>query len=128
MSRVTLPLLAMGLLGLQLSACSHAEPPPKDFVLVDPHAAEDAPPADTGVPGSWSKIGKDKAKGGKAKRAKGPVADGPPPLEVVEAGCKAEADRKSTASMLAIFSRLRRGSGDADYLACMKQHGYDVKP
>jgi hypothetical protein len=126
MSRVTLPLLAIGLLGLQLSACSHAEPAPKDFVLVDPHAAEDAPPADTGAPGSWSKIGKEK--GGKAKRTKGPVAEGPPPLEVVEAGCKAEADRKGTASMLAIFSRLRRGSGDADYLACMKEHGYDVKP
>ena len=56
------------------------------------------------------------------------MADGPPPLEVVEADCKAEAERKGTASMLAIFSRLRRGSGDADYLACMKEHGYDVKP
>lgn len=126
MSRVTLPLLAIGLLGLQLSACSHAEPPPKDFVLVDPHAAEDAPPAETGSPGSWSKIGKEK--GGKAKRTRGPAAEGPPPLEVVEAGCKAEAERKGTASMLAIFSRLRRGSEDADYLACMKEHGYDVKP
>jgi hypothetical protein len=126
MSRVTLPLLAIGLLGLQLSACSHAEPPPKDFVLVDPHAAEDAPPADSGAPGNWSRIGKEK--GGKAKRTKEPVAEGPPPLEVVEAGCKAEAERKGNASMLAIFSRLRRGSEDADYLACMKEHGYDVKP
>ena len=125
MSRVSLSLLAIGLLGLQLSACSHAEPPPKDFVLVDPHAAEDAPP-DPGAPGSWSKIGKDK--GGKAKRTKAPVADGPPPLEVVEADCKAQAESKGTASMLAIFSRLRRGSADADYLACMKGHGYDVKP
>jgi hypothetical protein len=125
MSRVTLSLLAIGLLGLQLSACSHAEPPPKGFVLVDPHAAEDAPP-DPGAPGSWSRIGKEK--GSKAKRTKAAAADGPPPLEVVEANCKAQADRKGTASMLAIFSRLRRGTDDADYLACMKEHGYDVKP
>ena len=125
MSRVTLPLLAIGLLGLPLSACSHAEPPPKDFVLVDPHAAEDAPP-DSGAPGSWQRIGKEKEH--KPKRTRGAVADGPPPVEAVEAGCKAEAERKSTASVLAIFSRLRRDSGDADYLACMKAHGYEVKP
>ena len=125
MSRVSLSLLAIGLLGLQLSACSHAEPPPKDFILVDPHAAEDAPP-DPAAPGSWSRIGKEK--GGKAKRTKAAAADGPPPLEVVEANCKAQAERKGTASMLAIFSRLRRGADDADYLACMKEHGYDVKP
>ena len=67
MSRVTLPLLAIGLLGLQLSACSHAEPPPKDFVLVDPHAAEDAPP-DPGAPGSWSRIGKEKGRQSEANQ------------------------------------------------------------
>ncbi len=124
MSRVTLPLLAIGLLGLQLSACSHAEPAPKDFVLVNPHAAEDAPPPDS--PGNFSKISKEK--GGKAKRTKEAAAEGAPSLEAVEAACKAETERKGTASMLAIFSRLRRGSADADYIACMKERGYEVKP
>lgn len=122
MSRVTLPLLAIGLLGLQLAACSHAEPAPRDFVLVNPHAAEDAPPPDA-PPGNWSKVGK--ATGGKAKGAKGDREANGHPLEAAEAACKAE---KGTASMLAIFSRLRRGSADADYIACMKQQGYEVKP
>ena len=34
MSRVKLAVLAVGLLGLALSGCSHAEPAPKDFALV----------------------------------------------------------------------------------------------
>jgi hypothetical protein len=124
MSRVKLAALAIGLLGLQLSACSHAEPAPKDFVLVNPHAAEDAPPPDSR--GNFSKIGKEK--GGKAKQTKEAAAEGAPSLEAVEAVCKAETERKGTASMLAIFSRLRRGSADADYIACMKERGYEVKP
>ena len=77
-------------------------------------------------PGNFSKIGKEK--GGKAKQTKEAAAEGAPSLEAVEAVCKAETERKGTASMLAIFSRLRRGSADADYIACMKERGYEVKP
>ena len=29
--------------------------------------------------------------------------------------------------MVAIFTRLRKGSADEDYVACMKTRGYDVK-
>jgi hypothetical protein len=41
--------------------------------------------------------------------------------------CKVETKRKGMASIVGIFSRLRRGSADADYLACMKARGYEVK-
>lgn len=40
MSRVKLELLGLGLLGLALAGCSHAEPAPKDFVLVDERPAK----------------------------------------------------------------------------------------
>ncbi len=126
MSRVKLAALAIGLLGLQLSACSVSQPAPKDFVLVNPHAAEDAPPPDTNPPGNWSKIGK--AKGHKPKAGKENGTDGGHQLEAMEAACKAEAENKGTASMLAIFARLRKGSADQDYIDCMKEHGYEVKP
>jgi hypothetical protein len=41
--------------------------------------------------------------------------------------CKVETKRKGMASIVGIFSRLRPGSADADYLACMKARGYEVK-
>jgi hypothetical protein len=128
MSRVKLAALAIGLLGLQLSACSYAEPTPKDFVLVNPHAAEDAPPPDTSPPRNWSKIGKTTARQPKAGKDKGTKTDGGHQLEAMEAACKAETEHKGTASMLAIFTRLRKGSADQDYIDCMKEHGYEVKP
>jgi hypothetical protein len=48
-------------------------------------------------------------------------------LEVAERACKAETRRKGMASIVGIFSRLRPGSADANYIACMKTRGYEVK-
>jgi len=49
-------------------------------------------------------------------------------LEAAEAACKAETKRKGVASVVGIFSRLRRGAADEDYIACMQRRGYDAKP
>ncbi len=49
-------------------------------------------------------------------------------LEAAELACREEAKSKGTSSLLGIFSRLRRGSADEDYVACMKGRGYEVKP
>jgi hypothetical protein len=42
--------------------------------------------------------------------------------------CTEEAKRKGIGSVVAIFSHLRKGSTDEDYIACMKASGYEVKP
>ncbi len=120
-------MLAIGLLGLQLSACSLSQPTPKDFVLVNPRAAEDATPPDTNSPDNWSKTGKAKGNKPKAGKEKETKTDSAHQLEAMEAACKNETKHKGTASMLAIFTRLRKGSADEDYVACMKNRGYDVK-
>jgi hypothetical protein len=96
MSRVKLALLGLGLLGLTLTACSHAEPAPKDFTLVDERPAKAEEKGNT--------------------------------LEAAQFACKEETKRKGVASVLGIFSRLRQGSADDDYIACMKSRGYEVKP
>lgn len=49
-------------------------------------------------------------------------------LEGAEKACKEETERKGIGSVLGIMSRLRRGSADEDYVACMKARGYEVKP
>ena len=49
-------------------------------------------------------------------------------LQAAEQACKEETERKGIASVLNIVSRLRKGSADADYIACMKARGYEVKP
>ena len=49
-------------------------------------------------------------------------------LEAADLACKAETKRKGFASVLGIVSRLRKGSADEDYIACMKARGYEVKP
>jgi hypothetical protein len=48
-------------------------------------------------------------------------------LEAAEQACKEEAKTKGIASVVALFSRLRKGSADEDYIACMKTRGYEVK-
>ena len=37
-------------------------------------------------------------------------------------------EARASAPSLGIFSRLRKGSADEDYVACMKGRGYEVKP
>ncbi len=128
MSRVKLAVLAACLLGPLVSACSQAEPLPRDFTLVNPHAAEDAGPVAEGDKAEGLQGGKwkfGKAKGGKTKGAKGEGTA--PTLESVEIACQAEAQRKGIASIAAIFSRLRKDPTEEEYLACMKTRGYEVK-
>jgi hypothetical protein len=84
------------LLGALTSACSHAEPTPKDFVLVDQRPAKAEEAGNT--------------------------------LEEAQLACKEETKKKGIGSVVAIFSRFRKGSADEDYIACMKRRGYDVKP
>ncbi len=48
-------------------------------------------------------------------------------LEAAEAACKVETETKGIASITAIFSRFRKGSADQDYIACMKERGFEVK-
>jgi len=49
-------------------------------------------------------------------------------LQTAEYLCKEQTKSKGMGSVLGIFSRLRKGSADADYIACMKDRGYEVKP
>lgn len=49
-------------------------------------------------------------------------------LEAAQAACKEETERKGIGSLVGIVSRLRKGSADEDYIACMKTRGYEVKP
>jgi hypothetical protein len=49
-------------------------------------------------------------------------------LQAAELACKEEIKKKGIASVVNIFSRLRKGSADEDYIACMKRRGYEVKP
>jgi hypothetical protein len=48
-------------------------------------------------------------------------------LAEAEAACKTEAEAKGKATLIGIFSRLRKGAADEDYVACMKQRGFEVK-
>jgi hypothetical protein len=49
-------------------------------------------------------------------------------LQAAEQACKEETERKGIGSVLGIMSRLRKGSADEDYIACMKARGYEAKP
>ena len=49
-------------------------------------------------------------------------------LAKAERDCQKETTKKSIGSVVAIFTHLRKGSADEDYVACMKTRGYEVKP
>jgi hypothetical protein len=49
-------------------------------------------------------------------------------LAAAERFCREETKRKGFSSVIGIFSRFRKGSADEDYVACMQQRGYEVKP
>jgi hypothetical protein len=96
-SRVKLrSLCAACLLGALASACSHAEPAPKDFTLVSQRPSKAKESGNT--------------------------------LEAAETACKEQTKTKGIGSVVAILSRLRKGSADEEYIACMKARGYEVKP
>ena len=48
-------------------------------------------------------------------------------LAQAEAACKQQTATKGIASVTAIFSRFRKGSADEDYVACMKDRGFEVQ-
>lgn len=48
-------------------------------------------------------------------------------LQAAELACKEETKKKGIASIANIFSRLRKGAADEDYVACMKRRGYKVE-
>lgn len=91
-------MLAAWLAAALIQACSQAEPTPREFTRV-----------------SQSPAAAEKAR--QAEEA----------FKTAETLCKAETKRKGIASVVGIFSRLRKGSADDDYIACMKQRGYEVK-
>ena len=55
----------------------------------------------------------------KAKESKNTVS-------AATAFCKLETQRKGIKSIASIFSRLRHGSAEKDFIACMKNRGYEV--
>jgi hypothetical protein len=96
MSRVRAAVLVICLVGALASACSLAEPAPKNFTLVDQRPAKAEEAGNT--------------------------------LQAAELACKEETQKKGIKSVVNIFSRLRKGAADEDYVACMKGRGYEVKP
>jgi len=95
-------ILAVSLCALLAQACSQLEPAPKEFTLVSQTADET------------------KHQPGQTKNKEGS-------LEAAEEECKEETKKKGIKSIAAIFSRLRPGSADQDYIACMKARGFEVK-
>jgi hypothetical protein len=49
-------------------------------------------------------------------------------LEAAELACKEKTKQKGISSLFGIVSRLRKGSADEDYVACMRERGYEVTP
>lgn len=48
------------------------------------------------------------------------------PHEAATKACKDETETKGFSSIVGIFSRLRRGSAEEQFAACMKKRGYDA--
>lgn len=46
--------------------------------------------------------------------------------EAATKACKEETEKKGFSSVLGIFSRLRRGSTEEQFAACMKKRGFEV--
>jgi hypothetical protein len=94
MSRVGAAVLVICLVGALASACSLADPAPKNFTMVDQRPAKAEEAGNT--------------------------------LQAAELACKEETRKKGIKSVVNIFSRLRAGAADEDYVACMKRRGYEV--
>jgi hypothetical protein len=56
-----------------------------------------------------------------------PAEEAAAALEAAQTICKEKTKRKGLASVVGIFSRLRKGAADEDYIACMKQRGFEVR-
>jgi hypothetical protein len=123
-------------LGLALAACSLAGPSPRSFVPAKPGEAKlEAEPKDAKATEPKDAKAKDseakepKVKGHKSKEAKAKAAAakaGQTPLEAASEACKTTARDKGIKSLLSIVTHMRPGAVDADYVACMKEKGYEV--
>jgi len=120
-------------LGLVLASCSLAGPSPRSFVPAKPGEAKlEAEPKDAKAKDTEAKEPKakdPKAKGHKSKEAKAKAAAakaGQTPLEAASEACKTTARDKGIKSLLSIVTHMRPGAVDADYVACMKEKGYEV--
>jgi len=87
--------IALAALLSLLAGCSHQDLPPVQNAAATPAVAGNADDA------------------AKAKA-----------YETASKACKEETEKKGFGSVLGIFSRLRPGSSEADYAACMKRRGY----
>jgi hypothetical protein len=119
--------LTLCALALALAACSLAGPAPRSFVPAKPGEAKLESEAKD--PKAKDHEAKDpKAKGHtKDAKAKGAAAKaGQTPLEAASEACKTTARDKGIKSLLSIVTHMRPGAVDADYVACMKEKGYEV--
>jgi hypothetical protein len=140
MSMRTAAALAIWAVGLALSGCSLAGPGNHTFLTASgqPIPAARAPTA-TATPVQIAAAPQAKApKAPKAAKHKSKnkgtaVAQATPksndPAAVFDAAsrdCKETTRDKGIKSVLAILSHMRPGAVDADYVACMKEKGYEV--
>jgi hypothetical protein len=56
-----------------------------------------------------------------------PKAPDPAAYKAASDACHAEAQKKGIGSILGIFSHLRPGAANAEFIACMKRGGFEVQ-
>jgi hypothetical protein len=116
-----------------LAACSFAGPPDHTYLTASGQqitpTAQTSPWAGPGVAKTPSTKSKKKKKDTTATPAPttpaAPVDPGAALTAAINA-CKDATVTKGTKSVLAIFSHMRPGAVDEDYVACMKDKGYTV--
>jgi hypothetical protein len=117
-----------------LAACSLAGPADHTYLTAAGQPIAPAAPAQTSP---WAGQGVAKTASTKAKKKKKDTTATPTPAPAapVDPGaaltaainaCKNDTVTKGTKSVLAIFSHMRPGAADEDYVACMKGKGYTV--
>ncbi len=117
-----------------LAACSLAGPPDHTYLTASGQPITPAAPAQTSP---WAGPGVAKTSTKNKKKKKDTTATPAPatPAAPVDPGaaltaainaCKNATVTKGTKSVLAIFSHMRPGAVDEDYVACMKDKGYTV--
>jgi hypothetical protein len=118
-------IIAVGLLGLALSACSLAGPATSSFPSTTKTVAakQEAASGEAEDSSSKSKRGKRK-KGGLESDAT--PADPAAARKAASRSCRDSAREKGIKSVLSILTHLRPGAIDEEYAACMKSKGYEV--
>lgn len=120
-------MIALGLLGVGLSACSLVGPSTPSFTSTTPTKTVSAKHESTpGAAGDATS----KPKRGKHKKGE-PEADSTPvdpaaARAAASRACRSSAREKGIKSVLSILTHLRPGAIDEEYAACMKLKGYEV--